>query len=226
MFVGFLHADEDVALRGQGAAGGHLAFRKGEAEVGVDAHDFAGALHFGAEDDVHAGEFAEGEDGFFDAVVRGDDFGGEAEFFERFAGHDFGGEFGQRDADGFANEGRGAGGTRIDLDDVEVVAFDGELHVHQAADVEGLRELLGGIADAVLHGRREAEGRDDAGAVAGVDAGLFDVLHDGADDGRFAVGDAVHIDLGGVFEEAVDKERVGVGDGGFVGGVGAGAWLT
>jgi hypothetical protein len=35
----------------------------------------------------------------------------------------------------------------------------------------------------LLHGRREAEGRDDAGAVAGVDAGLLDVLHDGTDDG-------------------------------------------
>jgi hypothetical protein len=93
----------------------------------------------------------------------------------------------------------------IDLDDVEVVAFDGELHVHQAADVEGFGELLRGVADAVLHRWREAEGRDDAGAVAGVDAGLFDVLHDGADDGRFAVADAIDIDLGGVFEEAVHE---------------------
>jgi hypothetical protein len=66
--VGFFHADEDVALRGQGAAGGHLALGEGDAEVGVDAHDFAGALHFGAEDDVDAGELAEGEDGFLHAV--------------------------------------------------------------------------------------------------------------------------------------------------------------
>ncbi len=198
-------ADEDVALRGQGAAGGHLAFGEGHAEVVVDAHDFAGALHLGAEDDVHAGELAEGEDGFFDAVMLGDDFFGETEFLQGLAGHDLGGELWQRDADGFADEGRGAGGAGVDFDDVEVVAFDGELHVHQAAHVEGLGELFGGVADAVLHRWREAEGRDDAGAVAGVDAGFFDVLHDGADDGRFAVADAIDIDLGGVFEEAVHE---------------------
>jgi len=133
------------------------------------------------------------------------DFFGEAEFLQGLAGHDLGGEFWKWDSDGFADEGRGAGGAGIDLDDVEVVAFDGELHVHQAAHVEGLGELLGGVADAVLHRVAEAEGRDDAGAVAGVDAGFFDVLHDGADDGRFAVADAIDIDLGGVFEEAVHE---------------------
>ena len=86
----------------------------------------------------------------------------------------------------------------------------------EAAHVEGFGELFGGVADAVLHRWREAEGRDDAGAVAGVDAGLFDVLHDGADDGRFAVADAIDIDLGGVFEEAVDEDGVAGGDDGFV----------
>jgi hypothetical protein len=75
------------------------------------------------------------------------------------------------------------------------------------ADIEGFGELFGGVADAVLHGGAEAEGRDDAGAVARVDAGLFDVLHDGTDDGGLAIADAIDIDLGGVFEEAVDEKR-------------------
>ena len=38
-----------------------------------------------------------------------------------------------------------------------------------------------------------------------MDAGLLDVLHDRADDGDLAIGDAVDIDLGGVVEEAVDQ---------------------
>ena len=224
--VGFFDADEDVAFGGQGAAGSHLAFGEGHAEVVVDAHDFAGALHFGAEDDVHAGELAEGEDGFFDAVMLRNDFFGEAEFFQGLASHDFGGEFGQWDADGFADEGRGAAGAGVDFDDIQVVTFDGELHVHQAAHVEGFGELFGGVADAVLHRVAEAEGRDDAGAVAGVNAGFFDVLHDGTDDGGLAIADAIDIDLGGVFKEAVDEDGVGLGDDGFVGGEGAEALLT
>jgi len=47
-----------LPFSGQGAAGGHLALGEGKAEVHVDAHDLAGALHFWAEDDVHAGELA------------------------------------------------------------------------------------------------------------------------------------------------------------------------
>ena len=65
------------------------------------------------------------------------------------------------------------------------------------------------------------KGGNNAGAVAGVDAGLFDVLHDGTDDGRFAVAEmTIDIDLGGVFEEAVDEDGMGLGDDGFVRGVG------
>ena len=45
-FVGVLDADEDVAGKRERRLGGHLRFGVGEAEVGVDAHDFAGAISF------------------------------------------------------------------------------------------------------------------------------------------------------------------------------------
>ena len=47
---------------------------------------------------------------------------------------------------------------------------------------------------------------DDASAVAGVHARLFDVFHDRADDGVLAVGHAVDVHLGGVLEEAVEQD--------------------
>ena len=80
-FVGVADADEDVAGKGERRHGGHLRLGVGEAEVVVDAHDFAGRFHFGAEEDVGAAEFGEGEDGFLERVVGGDDFLGEAEVF-------------------------------------------------------------------------------------------------------------------------------------------------
>ena len=44
--------------------------------------------------------------------------------------------------------------------------------------------------------------------VAGVHAGLLDVLHDPADDDLAGgVADGVDVDLGGVLEEAVDEHR-------------------
>ena len=55
--------------------------------------------------------------------------------------------------------------------------------------------------------------RQGAGRVAGVDAGLLDVLHDPAEVHVGAVVERVHVDLDGVVEEAVDQDRVlGRGD--------------
>ncbi len=68
-------------------------------------------------------------------------------------------------------------------------------------------------APRVVANRREvllahARGRDDAGAVAGVDAGLLDVLHHAADDDRAGVvRDAVDVELLGSLEKAVDQDR-------------------
>ena len=47
--------------------------------------------------------------------------------------------------------------------------------------------------------------RDHAGRVAGVHAGLLDVLHDRADPGPRAVADGVDVDLDRVLDEAVDQ---------------------
>ncbi len=40
-----------------------------------------------------------------------------------------------------------------------------------------------------------------------MDSGLFDVLHDAADDDPLAVGHRVDVDLGGLFEEMVEQDR-------------------
>ena len=50
-----------------------------------------------------------------------------------------------------------------------------------------------------------------AGAVAGMDAGLLDVLHDAGDEGVLAVAEAVDVDLDGVGQVAVDQQRALVG---------------
>ena len=72
-------------------------------------------------------------------------------------------------------------------------------------DVEGAGETDGVVFDGLEFRRGETLRREHAGAVAGMDAGFFDVLHDAGDQHVFAVGQAVHVDFGGVFEEAVDQ---------------------
>ena len=55
-------------------------------------------------------------------------------------------------------------------------------------------------------------GGSEQARVAGMDAGLLDVLHDAGDVGVLAVGEAIDIDLDGVGEIAVDQQRPPVGN--------------
>ena len=80
--------------------------------------------------------------------------------------------------------------------------------------MEFLREFLGVLANFVLNFLRKRHGRNHACGVAGVDACGFHVFHDGAHHGVLAVADAVHVEFGGVFEEAVDKNRLAFANGG------------
>ncbi|GIW73967.1 MAG: hypothetical protein KatS3mg103_0489 [Phycisphaerales bacterium] len=106
----------------------------------------------------------------------------------------------------------------VDLQHVDGLVLDGQLHVHQAADAQGAGQLLAGRADLLEDAFGQFVGRQEAGAVAAVHAGVLDVLHDAADDGLsglvgvvgVVVGDDVHVDLGGAVEELVDEDgRVG-----------------
>ena len=98
--------------------------------------------------------------------------------------------------------------ARVGLDDVEDVLGQGELDVHQAADADALGELARRDADPLELAVAERRGRQRARAVAGVDAGLLDVLHDPAEVHVLAVEEGVDVDLDGVVEEAVDEDRV------------------
>ncbi len=83
---------------------------------------------------------------------------------------------------------------------------DGVLHVEQPDDAERERDLARGGADLLEHLLAERVRRQHAGAVAGVHAGLLDVLHDAADPDVAAVAQGVDVDLGGVLEKAVQKD--------------------
>ncbi len=215
--VAIVDGEEDVAADGKGIEGAGLGLGVGHAEVVADAHHFAGRFHFGSKDSVDAGEARPREDRFFDRVVRRDDFFGEAHVGELFAHHDLGGEFSEGDADGFGDEGDSAAGAGVDFDDVEFFVLDGELDVHEATHFKFDGEFFGGLANGGTHGFADGKGGDGAGGVAGVNAGGLDVLHDGADDGGVAVADAVDVDFGGAFEEAVDEDgALGGGVDGFV----------
>ena len=143
------------------------------------------------------------------------DFLGETQFRQLFAGHDFRGQFGQRHADGLADERHGARRARIHFQHVNHVAFDGVLHVHQADDLQLARHGVGVFADGFDDLLRKRVRRQHHRGVAGMHAGKFDVLqHAADDDGALAriremahVRDAIHVHFGGVFQKFVHQHR-------------------
>ena len=131
---------------------------------------------------------------------------------ERHAGHHLGRDVGHRHAGGLGDERHRAAGARIDFQHVQhlpaVFALDGELNVHQSDDAHVPGQRVRGLADFVQDRPGQAVRRNRAGRVAGVDAGLFDVLHDAGDDHLLAVADGIDIDFDGVFQKAVDQHRL------------------
>ena len=110
------------------------------------------------------------------------------------------------------DEGHGARRARVDLEHVDHAVLDRELHVHQADDVERLRHRDGLAPHLLLHLLRQRVRRQRARRVAGVHAGLLDVLHDPADHDALAVADRVDVDLDRVVQEAVEQHRAVVAD--------------
>ena len=174
----------------------------------VEAHHLAGRFHLRAEHGVDAGEAREREHRLLDRDDACRSARAEVEAGEAFAGHDARRDLGDRQADHLGDERHGARGARVDLEHVDVAVLDGVLHVHQAADLERQRQRARSAARA----RRssscvERMRRQRAGRVAGMDAGLLDVLHDAGDEDVLAVGQAIDVDLDGVGEIAVDQQR-------------------
>ncbi len=128
------------------------------------------------------------------------------------AGHHPRRDLGDRHAGRLGDERHRARGARVDLEHVDFAVLDGELHIHQPDDIERARERDGLPLDLGDRLEAEAVGRQRAGAVAGMDPGFLDMLHDSGDINLGAVGDGIDIDLDRVLQIAVDQDRAGARD--------------
>src|SRR5271157_376204 len=211
--VAIVGTEENATRCWQDLSGCGLRLGKSLSEAVGHAHDFSCGFHLGAKNGVDAGELTPGEDGRFNVVtVAGVEVGAALDVLgEKVAqlasGHEAGGDLGERHAGGLRNIGHGARGPRVDLDHENFVALNGVLDVHKADDLQGARKAEGVVANRGQHLWREVNRRQHARGIAGVDAGLFDVLHDTADDDVLAVGESIDIDFGRRLEEMVDEYR-------------------
>ena len=105
-----------------------------------------------------------------------------AQLGDRRAEHHPGGRLGQRHAGRLRDERHRARGPRVRLQHVEDVGGQRELHVEQPADADAAGDRQRSArGPARAPSPAEGDRRQHAGRVAGVDAGLLDVLHDAAE---------------------------------------------
>ncbi|MNK62475.1 hypothetical protein D3C87_816560 [compost metagenome] len=207
LLVAVAHGEQGATLARHLVTSTQLRLGIGLGEAAAHPHDFTGGAHFRPQQRVDTRELGEGQYHLFHRVVGRDDLGGETLILQALAGHDAGGNLGQRRAGRLGDEGHCPGGTGVHLDEVDLVVFHRELDVHQAHHAELQCQLAYLLAHLVLDGLGQGVGRQGAGGVTGVDTGLLDVLHDAADDHVHAVADGVHVHLGGVVQEAIQQYR-------------------
>ena len=127
---------------------------------------------------------------------------------EFLSGHAACGGVRERPTDGFGDEWHRARGAGVHFNHPYFAVLNGELYVHEAADVQSLRELARDGVDFGNSALREGNRRRDGGGIAGVAASGFNVLENRAHDRRLAVADAVDVKFNRVSEELVDEDGV------------------
>ena len=101
VFVTIVDRKEDVALFWKRVKGANLGLGVSHTEIGVSSHDFAGRFHFWPENNIDARKAPPREDGLFYAEAGGEDLLGKAKINKLFTNHNFSGQFGERNSDGF-----------------------------------------------------------------------------------------------------------------------------
>ena len=84
--------------------------------------------------------------------------------------------------------------------------LDGELNVHQSANLQCCGEGIGGLLDLFDDALGEIIGWQHAGRIARVYAGLFDVFHDSAHQRELSVRNRIDIHFDRVFQKLVDQD--------------------
>ena len=186
--------------------GGFLALVVSEGVVVGEAEHFARGAHFGAENRVHLRELVEREHSFLGTVVV-ELLVLELQVFELGTEHEAGCEAGHLGVANLGDQRHRAACARVRFEHEHLAVFDGVLHIHEAANVEGFGNLPGVILDGRQVFLRDGHRRDDAGGVTGVNTGKFHVFHHGRDVNVFAIAQSVGFAFQSVVEEAVDEER-------------------
>ena len=139
-------ADKHSAFRREQGTGSFLALVVSEGVVVGEAEHFASGAHFGAENRVHLRELVEREHGFLGTVVV-ELLVLELQVFELGTEHQAGREAGHLGVTNLGDQRHRAASARVCFEHEHLAVFDGVLHVHEAAHMEGFGDLARVILD-------------------------------------------------------------------------------
>ena len=222
LLVRVADGDERRPARRQGATGGALGLRERGREVSRRRHHLPRGPHLGPKYGVGAREARERKHRSLDADLCGRRVGREIELPQVGAGGESAGRGDEIDSARLARKRHRPRGARVDFEHVELAVGDRELDVQEADDAERRAELADDLFDVRPLERAQSRRGQHAGRVAGMDAGLLDVLHHGRDVGVLAVAESVDVQLERLLEEAVEQDasrRIAHGQAHFLGAV-------
>ena len=98
--------------------------------------------------------------------------------------------------------------ARVNFQHVDNVVLIAILDVHQSAHAKRKPNLFRVVADDLQMILADLVGRQHRRRVAAMNACLFDMLEDAADDDVLAIADGIDIQFKGVLQEAVDQHRL------------------
>src|SRR5690606_11391906 len=128
-------------------------------------------------------------------------------FIDFDAGHHFGAEARDGHARSLRHERNSSRGPWVNFKYEYVIALYCILNIHQTYDAQFQRHSAGLLLQIPDERLRQGIRRQGAGAVAGMRASLFDMLHDSGYENIDTVANGVHIDFNSVLKIVIQQQR-------------------
>ena len=214
------HRHENLSLGRQRRTRTRLGLRKGGIVMGIKTHNLAGRAHFWAEQRINhhtlrGAEAAKRQNRSLNrdrgilrqrrAIHAIRQMSLRFQLGNALPQTDHHGRLRQLHAGRLRNKRNGAGSTRVRLNHEQILRDVGKLNINQAPHTGAACNSLGCFLNLGDHIGTQGNWRQSAGRIAGVNAGLLNMLHHTAQVELGAVEERIHINLDSVFQELIDK---------------------
>ena len=164
-------------------------------------------MHFRTKHWIDAGKLCKREYGWFDEETIDGEIVRQIKIFERAPGHHQRRNAGDRNARCFWDKRHRARRTWVHFEHINAMVLDCKLHVHQTAYWKRAREFAGVVPHRLNVFFVDLHRRQHAWRIAGMNAGLFDVLLNGSNHACRIIGQCIDIELCRLLQKFINQHR-------------------